>query len=58
MNLGPHTAFIVAAYGCAIVVIAALIGWITIDRRSLTRSLADLEQRGITRRSARGREDA
>ena len=58
MNLGPHAAFIVSAYGCAAVVIATLIGWITIDRRSLTRGLAELEARGITRRSARGREDA
>ena len=29
MNLGPHAAFIVAAYAAAIVIVAGLIGWVT-----------------------------
>ena len=56
MNLGPHAAFIVATYAVAALVIAALIAWIALDRRALTRAIDDLEERGITRRSARIRE--
>ncbi len=58
MNLGPHATFIIAAYGSAAVVVLVLISWIALDRRSLTRDLAELEARGIRRRSARLREDA
>jgi heme exporter protein D len=54
MNLGPHAFFIVAAYALACVVVIALIGWIAADYRQQTRTLRDLEQRGITRRSATG----
>ena len=52
MALGEHAAFIVAAYGVAFGVIAALIGWVVVDYRRQRRILADLERRGITRRSA------
>ena len=52
MELGPYAGFIVAAYAAALVVIAALIGWIIADHRAQTRTLADLEARGITRRSS------
>jgi heme exporter protein D len=45
MELGPYAGFIVAAY-CA-----ALVG-IVIDHRAQRRTLADLEARGITRRSS------
>ena len=31
MNLGPHADFIVAAYGVAVLVVAALIGWVVLD---------------------------
>lgn len=51
MNLGPHAAFIVAAYSAAIVILAVLIGWIMLDYRAQRRILADLEKRGIKRRS-------
>ena len=49
MNLGPH----VAAYGIAVLVVAALIGWVALDHRAQKRSLERLEARGITRRSER-----
>ena len=51
MTLGPYAAFIIGAYGVAAVVFAALIAWIIIDHRMQTRTLEDLERRGITRRS-------
>ena len=52
MALGAHAAFIIAAYGLALGVIAALIAWVVVDYRRQRRILADLERRGITRRSA------
>jgi heme exporter protein D len=54
MDLGPHAAFIVSAYGIAAVIVAALLGWITLDHRRQARALADLEARGTVRRSERG----
>ena len=53
MNLGPHAAFIVAAYAVAALVIAALIAWVVLDHRAQQRALARLEARGVTRRSER-----
>ena len=53
-NLGPHAAFIVAAYGVAVLVVAALIGWVALDHRAQRRRLARLEAHGVTRRSDRG----
>ena len=55
MNLGPHAAFIIAAYGVAIGVIGAMIAWIMVDYRWQRRTLADLERRGVVRRSAGAR---
>jgi heme exporter protein D len=52
MNLGPHAAFILAAYAAAIVVIATLIAWIVLDHRAQKRLLGELDQQGVTRRSA------
>jgi heme exporter protein D len=51
MDLGPHATFIIAAYAAAAFILALLIGWIVIENRSLKRTLADFEARGITRRS-------
>jgi heme exporter protein D len=51
MALGPHATFIVAAYAVATLVIAGLIIWVLIDHRAQRRLLADLEKRGVTRRS-------
>jgi heme exporter protein D len=53
MNLGPHAGFIVSAYGLATLIVAAMIALIVVDHRRQTRSLADLEARGVTRRSER-----
>ena len=53
MNLGPHAAFIVAAYGSAAVIVLSLIVWIVFDYRARTRELAELELRGAGRRSER-----
>ena len=53
MNLGPHASFIVGSYAVVAVVVAALIGWVTADYRRQRATLADLERRGISRRSAR-----
>ena len=52
MTLGPYAGFIIAAYGAAFVVIGVLIGWIVADHRAQMRTLADLEARGIGRRSS------
>jgi heme exporter protein D len=52
--LGNHGGFILAAYLVTLVVLATLVGWILLDGRSLRRRLADLEARGVRRRSARG----
>jgi heme exporter protein D len=58
MNLGPHAAFIVASYGCAVLVVGALVGWVMLDYRAQRRMLGDLEARGVTRRSAERGEKA
>jgi heme exporter protein D len=55
MNLGPHAGFIVAAYGAAVLILAALVAWIVLDHRAQKRALGELEMRGVTRRSDRGR---
>jgi heme exporter protein D len=52
MDLGPYGGFIVAAYAVAGLVVAALIVWIVADHRAQLRVLADLETRGMRRRSA------
>ncbi len=51
MDLGPHATFIIASYAAAIFILAILIGWIVAENRALKRTLADLESRGIRRRS-------
>ena len=51
MNLGPHAAFIVGAYGAAALIVAAMVAWVVLDHRRQARALADLEARGVTRRS-------
>ena len=51
-DLGPHAVFILAAYGMTFVAVAALAFFIVEDDRKQRRLLADLERRGIRRRSA------
>ncbi len=54
-ELGPHTGFIWMAYGISALVLAGLIGWIRIDARNQMQLLAELEHKGIHRRSAPAR---
>jgi heme exporter protein D len=51
-DLGPHAVFILAAYGVSFVEVAALAFFIVEDDRKQRRLLAELERRGIRRRSA------
>jgi heme exporter protein D len=53
MQAVAHIEFVVAAYGAGTVVIAALIAWVMLDHRWQRRILAELETKGISRRSAR-----
>ena len=57
MNLGPHADFIIASYAVTALVVAVLIAWIATDYSAQKRLLADLEQRGVTRRSQRAKGD-
>ena len=52
-NLGPNAGFIVAAYAAAVIVIGGLSAWIVADYRRQLRQLAELEARGVKRRSTR-----
>jgi len=52
MDLGPHTAFILASYGVVIVVLAALIAGLWLDGRRHMRDLARLEEQGLSRSRA------
>jgi heme exporter protein D len=53
VDLGPHAGFIIAAYAIAALVVIGLIAWVIIDYGAQRRLLADLEARGVTRRSDR-----
>jgi heme exporter protein D len=55
MDLGPHAGFIIGAYIVTALVVTLLILWIAADHVAQKRALADLERRGITRRSAEPR---
>jgi len=52
LGLGPHGHFIVAAYAIVVIVLAGLSLWIVANERRLRRLLAELEERGVTRRSS------
>ena len=52
MAQAAHTGFIVAAYAAAVIVVLGLCAWVMLDYRAQRRKLADLERRGVTRRSA------
>lgn len=49
--LGPYASFIVSSYAVAAIVVAALVIWVIADYRRQKAVLADLEAKGITRRS-------
>jgi heme exporter protein D len=52
-DLGPHAVFILAAYGVTFLAAAALAAYIVADDRKQLLLLAELERRGIRRRSAK-----
>ena len=52
LDLGPHASFIIAAYAVTFVAVAALAFFIVEDDRKQRRILAELERKGIRRRSA------
>ena len=58
LGLGPHASFIIAAYAVTFVTLASLVILIVANDRKQRRLLADLERRGITRRSAAKAEPA
>ena len=49
---GAHAGFIVAAYLVTAAVLAAIVVWVVLDGRAQRRRIADLEARGIRRRSS------
>jgi heme exporter protein D len=53
MDLGPHAAFIWAAYAVVTAVLAGLIAWLVLDGRRQQRLIDALEARGVRRRSSR-----
>jgi heme exporter protein D len=55
MDLGSHAGFIIASYLVVATVVAILVGWVTADYFTQKRALAELDRRGITRRSAASR---
>jgi heme exporter protein D len=52
IDLGPHAVFIIAAYAGVTLAVAALVLWTRFDAGRVAKKLADLEARGIRRRSA------
>jgi heme exporter protein D len=58
MNLGPHASFIIASYAMAALVVLGMIAWVLADFRAQRRVLADLEARGVRRRSEKPPEAA
>ena len=58
IDLGPHAAFIVAAYAVTFLAVAALALFIVEDDRRQRRLIAALEARGIKRRSAQAKAPA
>jgi heme exporter protein D len=51
MGATAHINYIAAAYSAAVIIVGALIAWVVLDYRAQRRTLADLETRGMTRRS-------
>ncbi|MBN8994160.1 MAG: heme exporter protein CcmD [Rhizobiales bacterium] len=51
-ELSYHGGFILAAYAVTAVVLAGMLLWMLLDGRAQKRRLAELEARGVRRRSA------
>jgi heme exporter protein D len=49
-----HFAFVATAYGISALGLLLLAAWILIDQRGRKRELAELEARGVRRRSEQG----
>ena len=58
MDLGPHAAFVWAAYGAVAAVLTLMVAWLVLDGRRQQRLIDELEARGIRRRSERGNPQA
>lgn len=58
LDLGPHAIFIWLSYAATAAGVAGLLFWVWSDERSQRQRLADLERRGIRRRSASNPERA
>ncbi len=52
-DLGPHAGFIWISYAAAVLSIGGLIFWAWAGEREQQRRLADLERRGLRRRSSK-----
>lgn len=52
MDLGPHASFIVAAYVATFTIVGLLMAWLAYDGKVQRRRIAELEARGVRRRSA------
>jgi heme exporter protein D len=53
LDLGPHAVFIWGAYGITAAAVTALAVWIVQDERRQMRRIAELEAKGLRRRSAK-----
>ncbi|QCK85113.1 heme exporter protein CcmD [Phreatobacter aquaticus] len=53
LGQGPHAGFIVGSYLLTAATVLGLIVWVVVDHRQQRAVLADLERRGLTRRSTR-----
>jgi heme exporter protein D len=53
METVNHLGFIVASYSAAFGVVCVLVAWVVLDYRAQRRNLAELEMRGVSRRSQR-----
>jgi heme exporter protein D len=51
MELGPHAAYIWAAYAAVAIGLAALVVWLMLDGRRQQHLVDELEARGVRRRS-------
>lgn len=51
MDLGPHAAYIWASFGTAALILLGLVIWLVLDGRQQQKMIAELEARGVRRRS-------
>jgi heme exporter protein D len=48
-----HMLYVASAYGISALVLGGLVGWLVVDQRGRRRDLAEMEAKGVRRRSAR-----